>query len=87
MRRSLELHTDAGLLLTIIEQAPRSTITTVRRELAGEVVAEWRHEDRIHVEVWESKAMIEWDRSLEIDERLAVVLGLVAWRLTQPARF
>lgn len=87
MRRSLELRHDTEVLLTIIEHAPRSTITTVRRELKGEVVAEWRHEDKAHVEVWESRATIQWDRQLDVDERQAVVLGLVAWRLTHPAYF
>ena len=87
MRRSLELRHDTEVLLTIIEHAPRSTITTVRRELKGEVVAEWRHEDKAHVEVWESRARIQWDRQLDVDERQAVVLGLVAWRLTHPAYF
>lgn len=87
MRRSLELRKDAEVLLTIIEHAPRSTIATVRRELAGEIVAEWWHEDNVHLEVWESEARIEWDLPLEVDQRMAVVLGLVAWRLTHPAYF
>ncbi len=87
MSRSLELRTEDQLLLAIVEKAPMSTITTALRELRDEVVAEWSHEDRVRIEVWESRARMTWDRQLVVDDRLAVVLGLVAWRLTHPATF
>lgn len=87
MRRSIELREGDEILLTVVEEAPRSTITTALRGLRGQVVAEWRHDDRIHVEVWESKARMSWDRDMGVDNRLAIVLGLVAWRLTLPADF
>lgn len=87
MRRSLELRKGDEVVLTIVERAPHSTITTALRELRDEVVADWRHEDLVHLEVWESRARMTWDPGLGLDDRLAVVLGLVAWRLTHPANF